>query len=205
MSHTPTRVYVVDDDLQLSAVLVPLLEQAGYAAQTFASGDAFLRDYPNLLPGCIILDIALGGMTGLELQRRLISAGCAWPVIVLTGHPDREVAERAVEVGAIAFLTKPVRHIELVAALLKAQALLSGAASSTPDPEIKRRLARLTPRERSVLRGILDALINKEIAAEFGISESTVKGYRKKVMDKLGARTPAELVMLAIRGGFTQP
>jgi two-component system, LuxR family, response regulator FixJ len=203
MSGTRTRVYVVDDESLLRASLLQLLERAGYRVLTFASGDAFLAAYPKLSPGCIILDVVMQGMSGLELQRRLITAGCKWPVIVLTAHADHAIAERAVEIGAVAFLIKPVRHVELLAALLKGESYLLGAADAIPDPEVVRRVARLTPRERDVLRGILDAMINKEMAAQFGISESAVKGYRRIVMTKLGARTPAELVMLAIRAGFT--
>lgn len=202
MSHSPTRVYVVDDDSQLRANTVLLLQQLDYVVVTYASGEAFLAEYPKLLPGCIILDVLMEGMGGLELQRQLINIGCNWPVIVLTGHADRSVAERAVEIGAVAFLTKPVRDIELMAAIFKGESRLLGATDTIADLEVVRRVARLTPREREVLRGILGGRINKETAAEFGISESTVKGYRRKVMKKVGARTAAELVVLAIRAGF---
>jgi FixJ family two-component response regulator len=198
----PIRVYVVDDDSLLRTNLVRLLEQAGYVVRTFASGKAFLAAYPKLLPGCIIMDLIMQGMSGLELQRRLISAGCKWPVIVLTGHGDRTSAQRAIESGAVAFLEKPVRRTELLAALLRGESYLIGATDTIPDPELAHRVARLTRREREVLGGILTSMINKEIAAEFGISESSVKGYRRKAMEKLGARTPAELVMLALRAGF---
>lgn len=204
MSRTPTRVYVVDDDSQLRANLVYVLQQAGYVVVTFASGELFLVAYPSLPPGCIILDVAMEGMDGVELQRRLLELGCRWPVIVLTGHADESVAKSTVHVGAVAFLTKPVRGLELMAAILKAESHLFGAADTVTDPEAIRRVARLTPRERDVLRGILEAMINKEMAAEFGISESTVKGYRRTVMAKMRARTPAELVMLAIRSGFVK-
>jgi two-component system, LuxR family, response regulator FixJ len=202
MSRPSTRVYVVDDDPLLRAGLVQLLEQSGYTAPTFASGEAFLSAYPKLPPGCIIVDIVMRGMTGLELQRRLLAAGCRWPVIVLTGHADRANAERAVEAGAASFLEKPVRRVELLAAILKGEGHLLGAREAIPDPELVRRVACLTPRERDVLRGVLEAKINKEMAAEFGISESAVKSYRRKAMKKLRARTPAELVMLALRAGF---
>lgn len=198
----PTRVYVVDDDPLLRAALVQLLEQSGYTAPTFASGEAFLSAHPKLPPGCIIVDVVMRGMSGLELQRRLLTAGCRWPVIVLTGHADRATAERAMEAGAVSFLEKPVRRVELVAAILKGEGYLLGAREATPDPELIRRVALLTPRERDVLRGVLEAKINKEMAAQFGITESAVKSYRRKAMKKLRARTPAELVMLALRAGF---
>lgn len=202
MSRTPTKVYVVDDDPLLRPALVELLEQSGYAAPTFASGEAFLSALPKLSPGCIIVDIFMRGMSGLDMQRRLLASGCRWPVIVLTGHADRANAERAVAAGAVSFLEKPVRRVELLAAILKGEGYLIGARAATPDPELIRRLALLTPRERDVLRGVLAAKINKEMAAEFGITESAVKSYRRKAMKKLRARTPAELVMLALRAGF---
>ncbi len=202
MSHTLTRVYVVDDQPQLRASLVRLLAQSGYPARTFANAAAFLRAYPGLAPGCIILDVFMRGIDGLELQRRLIVAGCTWPVIVITGSAEVSIGQRAVEAGAVAFLQKPVRRLELLAALIKGESDLLGAAEPIRDPEVARRAVRLSPRERDVLQGILDFMINKEIAARFGISESAVKGYRRTVRKKLGARTPAELVMLAIRAGF---
>lgn len=202
MRRAPIRVYVVDDDSHLRANLVQLLEQAGYAAPAFASGKAFLAAYPKLPPGCIIMDLVMQGMNGLELQRRLLTEGCKWPVIVLTGHGDRAKAQRAMESGAVAFLEKPVRRTELLAALIRGESHLIGATDAIPDPELAHRAARLTRRERDVLGGVLTSMINKEIAAELGITESSVKGYRRHAMKKLGARTPAELVMLALRAGF---
>ncbi|HEY7889441.1 MAG TPA: response regulator [Steroidobacteraceae bacterium] len=202
MSGPPTRVYVVDDDPLLRAAVEQLLEQSGYTAPTFGSAEAFLSARPKLPPGCIIVDIVMGGMNGLDLQRRLLALGCRWPVIILTGRADRANAERAVAAGAVSFLEKPVRRVELLAAILKGEGYLLGAREATPDPELIRRVAFLTPRERHVLRGVLEAKINKEMAAEFGITESAVKSYRRNAMKKLGARTPAELVMLALRAGF---
>jgi two-component system response regulator FixJ len=204
MSGTPKRVYVVDDDSRLTASLLPLLKQRGYSASTYASAVAFLADYPNLAPGCIILDLVMEGMSGLQLQRELLTIGCNWPVIVLTGHAGRSAAARAVQAGAVAFLIKPVREIELMAALQKGQAQLSAPVITIPAPEAVRRVARLAPRERGVLLGMVRAKFNKEIAAEFGITESTVKSYRNNLMKKLGARTTADLVVLAIRAGLVK-
>lgn len=201
MSRTPKRVYVVDDDSQLREQIMLLLQGQGHLVKTYASGKGFLAAYPQLLPGCIILDLLMPGMGGIELQRSLLNMGCHWPVIVLTGRGDAPMARLAVEIGAISFLTKPVRELELAAAMMQAEAYLLGTSGSIPDPEITRRVLKLTPRERGVLRGILAGRFNKEIAAEFGITESTVKGYRRTVMKKLGARTAAELALLAIRAG----
>lgn len=202
MSRTQVRVYVVDDDSRLRAGLVRLLEQLGYVVLTFPSGDDFVLAYPELSPGCVILDVVVRDAGGADLQRRLISVGCRWPVIVLTGHGDEAIAQRAMEAGAVAFLTEPVRRVEMVAALVRAEQYLLGAADPIPDPEVLRRMALLTAREDAVLRGVLDGKMNKEMAAQFGITVSAVKSYRSLVMKKLGARTPAELVTLAYRAGF---
>lgn len=202
MSRTQVRVYVVDDDSQLRASLVRLLEQLGYVVLTFPSGDDFVLAYPELPPGCVILDVVVRDIGGSDLQRRLISIGCRWPVIVLTGHGDEAAARQAMETGAVAFLTEPVRRVELLAALVRANQYLLGAADPIPDPEVLHRMEQLTARERAVLQGVLDGKMNKEMAAQFGITVSAVKSYRSLVMKKLGARTPAELVTLAYRAGF---
>lgn len=202
MSSPRTRVYVVDDDSLLRDAVVELLAEVRCQVRTFASGAAFLREYPNLPAGCIIMDLKMPGMSGLELQRRLLDAGCRWPVIVLTGHGDDTHAERAIAAGAIAFLEKPPRGLELYGAIVKAEAYLAGATDVIPDPELAHRAAKLTRRERDALSGVLENKFNKEIAAELGISESSVKSYRHNAMRKMGAKTTAELVMLAIRAGF---
>jgi two-component system, LuxR family, response regulator FixJ len=203
MSSPGVRIYVVDDDPLLGSGIVGLLAAAGYEAQAFGSGKAFLATYPQLPPGCIVVDLLMQEIGGLELQRRLIAAGCRWPVIVLTGHSNRTDAARAMEAGAISFLEKPVREIELLAAVLKGQAFLRGSADPGPDPELVRRLASLAPRERAVLECLSsDKKLNKQIAAVLGISENTVKGYRKIAMKKMGAKNSTELVLLALRAGF---
>lgn len=197
-----TPVYVVDDDPLLRDSLVRLLEQAGYRARTFASGAAFLRTYATVPPGCIVMDLVMPGMDGFELQHRLVSAGCRWPVIVLTGQGGHADALRAMAAGAVAFLEKPVRSVELYAAVVRAEAHLTGTADAIPDPALAQRVKQLTPRERDVLAGVLDKKTNKEIAAELGITESSVKGYRRNAIHKMGAKNTAELVMLALRAGF---
>lgn len=202
MSRSPKRVYVVDDEPMLRANIVLMLRQEGYRVSAYPSGEAFLAAFPGLLPGCIILDLRMEGMGGINLQRKLLNMGCHWPVIVLTGHADRGAAAEATEIGAVAFLTKPVRDLELTAALFKAQSYLLGTMSNIPDPEAVSRVESLTAREREALRGFLSGKTSKEMAAELGISESTVKSYRRRATKKLGASSAAELVVLAIRGGF---
>lgn len=202
MNIVPTRVYIVDDDLLLRRYLVRLLEQAEYQVRTFESADTFSRAYPSLPSGCIVTDLIMPGMNGLDLQRWLIATGCRWPMIVLTGHGDPDNAAHAITAGALAFLEKPVRRVELYAAMLKAEAYLAGATDIIPDPELAHRIAQLTPRERDALAGVMEKKSNKEIAAELGISESSVKSYRRQAKRKIGARNTAELVMLALRSGF---
>jgi FixJ family two-component response regulator len=202
MSDPPARVYIVDDDLPLRDGMARWLAGVGYRVRTFPSGESLLAEYPQLLPGCIIADMLMPSMSGLELQRRLLTAGCRWPVIMLTGHASRPVVARAMEAGIIAFLEKPVREVELLGALIRGQAHLLGKAEIVPDPEIVQRLARLTGRERQVLGFVLQKKLNKQIAAVLGIGETTVKGYRRALMKKLGAHNTTELVVLAVRAGL---
>jgi len=202
MSGPPARVYIVDDDPLLRDGVTQWLGDAGYQARSFPSGEAILAAYPQLSPGCIIADMLMPSMSGLELQRRLITAGCHWPVIMLTGHATRPVLTRAMEAGIVAFLEKPVREAELLAAVMRGHAHLLGKAEMVPDPDLVRRLARLTGRERQVLGFVLQKKLNKQIAAILGIGETTVKGYRRALMKKLGAHNTTELVVLAIRAGL---
>src|SRR5690348_10052362 len=188
MSSSPARIYIVDDDPLLRDGLAHWLAQAGYQALGFDSGGAFLRAHPQLPAGCIIVDMVMPGMTGLDLHQRLAAAGCRWPVIVLTGHANRPDVTRAMEAGIVAFLEKPVREAELLAAVLKGQAHLMGRIEMVPDPELVHRVATLTARERQVLDLVLEKRLNKQIAGALGIAETTVKGYRRAVMRKLGAK-----------------
>jgi len=202
MSSSPARIYIVDDDPQLREGLAHWLAQVGFQAQGFDSGGAFLAAQPQLPAGCIIVDMVMPGMSGLDLQQRLIAAGCRWPVIVLTGHAKGPDVARAMEAGIIAFLEKPVREVELLAAVLKGQAHLMGRIEMIPDPDLAHRVARLTARERQVLGLVLEKKLSKQIAGTLGIAETTVKGYRSAVMRKLGARKATDLVVLAIRAGL---
>ena len=202
MSSPPARVYVVDDDTALRTGVEEWLSQAGYAARGFSSGQSLLEAYPDLLPGCIIADMVMPEMSGIELQRRLLTLGCHWPVIMLTGQASKPQVTRAMEAGIVAFLEKPVRHVELLAAVIRGQAQLLGKAEIIPDPELVRRLSKLTRRERQVLDYVLQKKLNKQIGAYLGIGETTVKGYRRALMKKLGATNMMELVMVAIRAGL---
>ncbi|MGH8325305.1 MAG: response regulator transcription factor [Steroidobacteraceae bacterium] len=205
MSSPPARVYVVDDDTAVRESVEEWLTRAGYAARGFSSGQDLLETYPDLLPGCIIADMLMPEMSGIELQRRLLDLGCRWPVIMLTGQANNPLVARAMEAGIVAFLEKPVRHAELLAAVIRAQAQLLGNAEIIPDPVLVQRLSKLTRRERQVLDYFLQKKLNKQIAAYLGIRETTVKGYRRTLMKKLGATNLMELVMLAMRAGLYTP
>lgn len=195
----------MDDDPHLRDGLTKWLGEAGYQARSFPSGEAILTALPQLPPGCIVVDMIMPNMSGLELHRRLVAAGCHWPVILLTGHASRPVVARAMESGIIAFLEKPVREAELLAAVMRGQAILSGKAEMIPDPELVQRLSRLTGRERQVLDYVLEKKLNKQIAAVLGIGETTVKGYRRALMKKLQVHNITELIVLAIRAGLYKP
>lgn len=205
MSSPPARVYVVDDDIAARTSVEELLSQAGYAARAFPSGQSLLESYPDLLPGCIIADMIMSEMSGIELQRRLLNLGCRWPVIMLTGQASKPLVTRAMEAGILAFLEKPVRDAELLAAVIRGHAQLAGNTEIIPDPELLRRLSKLTRRQRQVLDYFLQKKRNKQIAAYLGVRETTVKGYRSEMMKKLGATNMLELVVLAIRAGIYTP
>lgn len=205
MSSPPGRVYVVDDDPHLRDGVAQWLSDAGYETRAFPSGESLLAAYPQLSPGCIIADMLMPTMSGLELQRRLLAAGCRWPVIMLTGHASRPAMTRAMEAGIVAFLQKPVREVELLAAVMRGHAHLLGKAEMVPDPELVQRLTRLTAREKQVLGFVLQKKLNKQIAAILGIAETTVKGYRRALMRKVGAHNITELVVFAVRAGLYAP
>jgi FixJ family two-component response regulator len=201
----PPNVYVVDDDQGLRDGIAHWLQQVGYQARAFPSGEAVLAAYPQLSPGCLVVDMMMPDMNGVELRRRLVAAGCRWPFILLTGHASRPVIDEAIEAGVLAFLEKPVREVELLAAVMRGQAHLSGKAEMIPDPDIVARISRLTNRERQVLNYLMDNKLNKQIGAILGIGETTVKGYRRAVAKKLGAHNTMELVMFALRSGLYDP
>ncbi|HEX5458877.1 MAG TPA: response regulator [Steroidobacteraceae bacterium] len=202
MSSPPARVYVVDDDTDQRDGLAQSLAEAGYEPKGFCSGMELLESFPRLVPGCIIADMVMPEMSGIELQRRLLSLGCRWPVIMLTGQASKPLVTRAMEAGIVAFLEKPVRQIELLAAVIRGQALLAGKTEPAIDPRLVQRLNKLTRRERQVLDYVLKDKLNKQIAAILGIGETTVKSYRSALLKKLGVHTTLELVVFSLRAGL---
>lgn len=201
MSISPTMVYIVEDDPDFGEGLDRLFRDSGFQPQSFNAGQAFLDAYPKLRAGCLFVDLAMPGMSGLDLLRRLRAAGCEWPVVILSGHGSAVNAEEAIRAGALAFLEKPPREIEVLAVARKAEAYLSASPQNMYDEEIAQRIQRLSRREREVFDGLLQGLLNKQIAAQLGVSESTIKSARRALLARMQAETSLELVALALRGG----
>ncbi len=195
-------VQVIDDDPAMRDSLDFLLGSAGFSVELFASAEAFLAAPPPLSVGCVLTDIRMGGLDGLELLARLREAGRDIPVIVMTGHGDVPLAVKAMKLGAVDFVEKPFDGEALIAAVQAAVA--SGAApAAAPSPELASRLASLSQREQQVLQGLIDGRTNKEIARSFDLSPRTVEVYRAKLMTKMQAGNISELVRFAIKAGLS--
>ena len=198
-----SEVYVVDDDEAIRRSLTFLLRTAGIPSQAYDSALSFLRDADRLAPGCIITDIRMPGMDGLEMVRQLKEKDVPHPVIVITGHGDIPLAVEAMKSGAIDFIEKPFRDDVLLAAVRTA---LNVDEKATANDSAKRRyqevFAALSPREQEVLRSVVEGKTNKVIAHDFGISPRTVEVHRANMMMKSGARSLSELVRMALLAGI---
>jgi two-component system response regulator FixJ len=193
-------IHVVDDDPAVRDSLRFALEAAGCDVRTYDSALRLLDGGAALEPGVIVTDVRMPGMTGLELVVRLKEDGVGYPVIVLTGHADVEMAVQAMKAGVVDFLEKPVDHAALLAAIETARQRASGAAGRQAErEEIAARIAALTPRERDVFEAIAAGESNKSAALKLGISPRTVEIYRANVMEKMRARTLSDLVRMALR------
>ena len=196
-------VFLVDDDAGILKALSRALHGEGWKVQTFESAEAFLaRPNPND-DGCLVLDVTMPGFDGFELQRRLTETKQYLPIIFLTGHGDIPMSVRALKAGASDFLTKPVQVQALVASLRSA--IEQGASARKLRAEVanlQRRLASLTPREREVFAALATGKLNKQIAADLGVVEQTIKFHRARIMERMGARTVAELMHIAARLGI---
>jgi FixJ family two-component response regulator len=203
MQSPPATLFIVDDDPEVRRALARLLRAAGYATRGFGLASEFLLcTEARQGAGCIILDLAMPGLNGLELQQCLIAAGCHLPIIFLTGNGDISKSVRAMKAGAVNFLTKPVDARELFAAVEEALAL--GAAERavwSTRHTVAERLNTLTPRERQVFEQVVAGRLNKQIAAQLGIVEKTIKVHRARVMRKMRAQSLVELVHLASLAG----
>jgi RNA polymerase sigma factor (sigma-70 family) len=191
-------IHIVDDDDSLRTALQRQLTAAGHRVRTYASAGEFLLAPPSDGPGCLLLDLAMPGPSGLELQEALGRHGVRLPVIFLTGHGDLAAGVRAMKAGAVDFLTKPVERQALLDAIGHALEVdATQRAGRSADAELRARLAQLTPREREVFELVVAGLLNKQIADRLGIGERTVKSQRAQVMAKLGAANAAELGRIA--------
>jgi FixJ family two-component response regulator len=196
-------VYVVDDDPSVRRALERLLRSADYDAKAFASAPEFLDFTCPDMPGCLILDIKMPGLSGLELQDRLSEKGNSLPIIFITGHGTVPASVRAFKAGAIDFLQKPFKEKELLDAVFRA--IEKHRLLRREQKEIKAlhaRLETLTPREREVFSHIVSGLLNKQVAFELGITEKTIKVHRARVMQKMGAQSLADLVRFAQKLGI---
>jgi FixJ family two-component response regulator len=203
MTSVANTVFVVDDDPPVLKALERLLRGAGFEVQGFPSSQAFLAQHDPATPGCAILDIAMDGLNGLELQQALAASGCDRPIVFLTGRGDIPMSVRAMKAGAVNFLTKPVDANDLLAAVRIAIEKDGMARQAGAELEIiERRLAALTPRERQVLCHVVAGRLNKQIAGELGTSEKTIKVHRARVMQKMGVRSVADLVRTTARAGI---
>jgi two-component system, LuxR family, response regulator FixJ len=199
-------VHVVDDDEAVRESLALLLESAGVLARTYDSAAAFLKALPNLASGCVLTDVRMPDLDGLELQRRLLELGVMMPVIVMTGHGDVPIAVEALKAGAADFLEKPFDDAQLLAAVSSALATSQRAQDEgAAVAGIARRLASLTPREREVLDRLVTGQPNKTIAYDLGSSPRTVEVHRARVMEKMGVRSLPELVRMTIAAERATP
>jgi len=203
MSEKQATVFVVDDDASVRKGLTRLLKSADYKVEAFASAEAFLSSDRNCdRPACLVLDVQMPGLNGLDLQEKLISRDYAMPIIFITGHGDISMSVRAMKKGAVEFLTKPFDERDLLDAVQEAiQKDLQTRAVLGERENIRQRLATLTPREHEILTHVIAGLLNKQTAYVLNISEKTVKVHRARIMEKMGVDSVAELVRLAEKGG----
>jgi FixJ family two-component response regulator len=191
-------VFVVDDDAAVREAVGKLISSVGLRAQTFATTREFLDVQRPEAPACLVLDVRLPDVSGLEFQRELAQAGIRIPIIFITGHGDIPMSVQAMKAGAVEFLTKPFRGQELLDAVQDAIAKDRAAWNAHAQlSELSARYALLTPREKEVMALVVQGLLNKQVAAELGASELTIKTHRGRVMEKMQADSVADLVRMA--------
>jgi FixJ family two-component response regulator len=195
-------IHVVDDDALFRTAIGRLLEASGYRVVLHESAEQLLASMALTQPGCILLDVRMPGLTGPQLQNRLIELGNQLPIVFVTAHGDIPTSVQAIKTGAEDFLTKPVAKEKLLASIDRALARdAQRRARSDELAALQARVSRLTPREREVFELVVRGKLNKQIAGELGTSERTIKAHRQKVMEKCATRSLAELVLIAERLG----
>jgi FixJ family two-component response regulator len=199
-------VFVVDDDASLRESLTDLIHSVGLRVEAVASAQEFLRRKRPDVPSCLVLDVRLKGLSGLDLQKRLVEGDVDIPVIFITGHGDIPMAVQAMKAGAMEFLRKPFRDQDLLDAVQQAlERDRKGREQRAEISELRKRFDSLTPREREVMALVAAGLLNKQIAGQLGTSEASVKVHRQHVMEKIGAGSLAELVRMADKLGTPTP
>ena len=202
MTAPPPAIFIVDDDSSVRKSLTRAVTSAGYAVEAFASAREFLAREPFVGPSCVVLDVRMPGLTGLDLQEALAGAGHRTPIVFITGHGDISMSVKAMKAGAVDFLTKPFDVERLLEAIERAVAKdVKDLGEERRTVEILERVKLLTPRETEVFALVVTGMLNKQIGAELGIGEKTVKVHRARVMEKMRAGSVAELVRLADRVG----
>jgi len=200
MLHATPIVFVVDDDISVRTSLELLIDSAGWQSETFPSAQAFLHRPRAVGPSCLVLDMSLPDLDGLELQKRVASDRTDMPIIFISGHGDVPMTVRAMKAGAVEFLTKPLAGDVLVGAIQQAiEQSRKALDRETAIRELRDRHASLSPRERQVMALVVSGLLNKQVGGELGISEITVKAHRGQVMRKMKATSLPDLVAMAVR------
>ena len=199
----PGKVYVIDDDEAMRDSLNFLLDSAGYEVTLFDSALKFLDALPGLEFGCVVSDVRMPGLDGIELLKRIKAGHCTFPIVIMTGHGDVPLAVEAMKLGAVDFLEKPFEDDRLIGMIeLAIQQAEPAARSEALTQDIAARVASLSPRERQVMDGLIAGLSNKLIARDYDISPRTIEVYRANVMTKMQANSLSELVRLAMRAGL---